>query len=230
MGAAIVGRLLARGHTVATFSRRTSESIDEFRRSETLSDRLMYEEIDLADAAATRQFVQAVHQRHGRIDALVNNAAIAEEGVLATLDDAAIGRMVQINLASAIQLTKECVRLMLLKERGTVVNITSVAASRGFPGLSVYAATKAALEGFTRSLAREVGPRGIRVNAIAPGYLETEMSAELDDELRRQIIRRTPAGRLGSVDDIVPWVEFLLDDASGFMTGQVLTVDGGASV
>lgn len=119
---------------------------------------------------------------------------------------------------------------MLVESRGSIVQISSIIAERGFSGLSVYAATKAGLLGFTRSLAREVGGRGIRVNAVAPGYVETEMSQALTDTQRGQIARRTPMGRLASVADIAPAVEFLLSPASGFITGQTLVVDGGASV
>jgi 3-oxoacyl-[acyl-carrier protein] reductase len=109
----------------------------------------------------------------------------------------------------------------------TITLISSIVASRGSPGLSVYAATKAALEGFARSLARELGPRGIRVNAVAPGFLETDLSATLSAENRARIARRTALGRLGLPADIVGAVEFLTSPAAGFITGQVLTIDGG---
>jgi 3-oxoacyl-[acyl-carrier protein] reductase len=124
---------------------------------------------------------------------------------------------------------KECSRLMLLGERGSIINISSIVAENGFSGLVTYSATKAAMLGMTRSLARELGARNIRVNAIAPGYLETDLSQGLSARQREQIVRRTPLGRLGKSDDVVPVVEFLLSSASSFITGQVLTVDGGAT-
>jgi 3-oxoacyl-[acyl-carrier protein] reductase len=123
---------------------------------------------------------------------------------------------------------KECSRLMLLGTGGSIVNISSIVAENGFSGLVAYSATKAALLGMTRALARELGPRNIRVNAVAPGYLETELSKSLSARQREQIVRRTPLGRLGKSEDVLPVVEFLLSTASRFITGQVLTVDGGA--
>jgi 3-oxoacyl-[acyl-carrier protein] reductase len=111
----------------------------------------------------------------------------------------------------------------------SVVIVSSVVASRGSPGLAVYAATKAGLEGFARSLARELGPRGIRVNAVAPGFLETDLSASLSDSSRARIVRRTPLGRLGVPADVVGTIEFLAGPRSGFITGQVVTVDGGGA-
>jgi 3-oxoacyl-[acyl-carrier protein] reductase len=119
---------------------------------------------------------------------------------------------------------------MLAQGHGNIINVSSIIALRGFSGLVGYAATKAGLVGMTRALARELGGRNIRVNAIAPGYLETEMSESLSDEGKAQIIRRTPLQRLGTVADVVPWVQFLLSSRSGFVTGQVITIDGGASI
>jgi 3-oxoacyl-[acyl-carrier protein] reductase len=110
-----------------------------------------------------------------------------------------------------------------------VVVVSSVVASRGSPGLSVYAATKAGLEGFARSLARELGPRGIRVNAVAPGFLETELSSSLSEANRARIARRTPLGRLGAPADVVGAIEFLIGPRAAFITGQVVTVDGGSA-
>ncbi len=118
---------------------------------------------------------------------------------------------------------------MLLESGGAIINISSIIGERGFSGLAGYAATKAGMLGMTRALARELGPRNIRVNAIAPGYLDTEMSQELSETQRSQIVRRTPLGRLGKIDDITPVADFLLSPSAAFITGQVITVDGGAT-
>ena len=172
-----------------------------------------------------------MEKRFGRIDHCIANAAVAHEGVLATMADSEIDAMLSVNLKGSIVFVREAVRQMLV-ERSTGASITvisSVVASRGSPGLSVYAATKAGLEGFAKSLAREVGPRGIRVNAIAPGFLETDLSASLSPENRSRIARRTPLGRLGLPADIVGAIEFLASPRAAFITGQVLTIDGGSS-
>lgn len=227
LGEAFVRRFFALGDTIATFSRKRTKSIDELH--EQAPERMFYREVDATDADALRDFVTAVHEKHGRIDALINNAGIAHDGVLATMSDDRIDQMLEINLRASLILARECSRLMLLACQGSIVNISSIIASRGFSGLSAYAATKAGQLGMTRALARELGPRNIRVNAIAPGYLETEMSHGLDEGQRGQIIRRTPLGRLGKPEDIVPCVEFLLSPGAAFITGQVITIDGGST-
>jgi len=229
LGLAIVERLLERGDEVATFSRSGSESLD--RLGERHGHRLVAERLDASDAEAVRGFVARVGERFGRIDHCVANAAIAHEGVLATMTDAEIDAMLAVNLRGSIVLVREAVRQMLVNRStfASVTVISSVVAARGSPGLSVYAATKAGLEGFARSLARELGSRGIRVNALAPGFLETELSASLSEEDRGRIVRRTPLGRLGQAADIVGGVEFLASPRAGFITGQVITIDGGSS-
>ncbi len=226
LGQAIVTDLLAAGHRVATFSRSSTPFVAGLADEPAFH----FASVDAEDVTALYEFVTDVHRRWGHIDGLVNNAGLAYDSVLALTSEEHISRMLNVNLRAAIVLAKECTRLMLLRSSGSVINISSIIAERGFSGLATYAATKAGMIGFTRSLARELGPRGIRVNAIAPGYLETEMSESLGESQRAQIVRRTPLGRLGTTADVVPFVRFLLDDESRFMTGQVLTVDGGASL
>ena len=226
LGQSIVADLRRRGYRVATFSRRPSTFIEDQREQ----DGFHYAAVDAADGNALQHFVAGVLQRWGQVDGLVNNAGLAAEGVLATAREEDIARMLDVNLKASILLAKECVRPMLLRSSGTIINISSIIAERGFRGLSAYAATKAGMLGFTRSLAREVGARGIRVNAIAPGFLETEMSDSLSPQQRSQITRRTPLGRLGTPEDVTPVVAFLLSQESRYITGQVLTVDGGASL
>lgn len=231
LGFAIVEQMLARGDSVATFSRSGSESLTKLAAA--LPDRLHVAECDAADADGIRRFVAGVVDRFGRIDHCIANAAVASEGVLATVSDAEIDAMLAVNLQGSIVLVREAVRQMLVQDMSSasshpsITMISSVVASRGSPGLSVYAATKAGLEGFARSLARELGPRGIRVNAVAPGYMETDLSATLSPEDRGRIARRTALGRLGVPADIVGAIDFLTSPAAGFITGQVITIDGG---
>ena len=227
LGLALVERFLARGDGVATFSRSGSPALDALAAAH--RDRLLTARVDAADAAAIRGFVEHAVARFGRIDHCIANAAIAHEGVLATTSDAAIDEMLAVNLKGSIVLVRECVRQMLVQPppSPSITVISSVVASRGSPGLAVYAATKAGLEGFARNLARELGPRGIRVNAVAPGFLETELSASLSPENRSRIARRTALGRLGTPADVVGAIEFLTSPDAAFITGQVLTIDGG---
>ncbi|GDX96305.1 3-oxoacyl-ACP reductase [Planctomycetia bacterium] len=239
LGLAIVERLLARGDRLATFSRTGSPALDALAAAH--PDRLHAETLDGSDSAAVIGFVGRVAERFGGIDHCIANAAVAHEGVLATMRDDEIDQMLAVNVKASIVLVRECVRQMLAPEKGgrhlrclppfsttpSITLISSIVATRGSAGLSVYAATKAALEGFGRSLARELGPRGIRVNAVAPGFLETDLSATLSADNRGRIARRTPLGRLGTPADVVGAIEFLTSPAAAFITGQVLTIDGG---
>jgi 3-oxoacyl-[acyl-carrier protein] reductase len=167
--------------------------------------------------------------KRGPIYGLVNNAGIGTSGVLATMRDAQIERLVHLNTVSPIVLTKYVVRAMMVDGGGRIVNMSSIVSVTGFSGLSVYGATKASLTGFTRSLAREAGPLGITVNAVAPGFIDTEMTEGLDEAQRDQIRRRSPLRRLAEIDDIANAVEFLLGDKAKNITGTVLTVDAGST-
>lgn len=240
LGLAVVERLLERGDRVATFSRSGSAALSSL--SDRHPERLHAEQVDAADSDAVRGFVSRVSSRFGGIDHCIANAAVAHEGVTATIRDDEIDAMLGVNLRGSIVLVRECVRQMLIRPRGdesgtgpsrpgspSVVVVSSVVASRGSPGLAVYAATKAGLEGFAISLARELGPRGIRVNAVAPGFLETDLSASLSEVNRARIVRRTPLGRLGMPADIAGAIEFLTGSRAAFITGQVLRIDGGAA-
>jgi 3-oxoacyl-[acyl-carrier protein] reductase len=238
LGLALVEHLLARGDSVATFSRSGSAALAALAKAH--PRRLVAEPLDITDSAAIGRFIAGVADRFGRLDHCIANAAIAHEGVLATMRDDEIDAMLAVNLRGAIVFIRECVRQMLAAapvasenapaspapDRSITV-VSSVVAENGSPGLSVYAATKAALEGLARSLARELGPRGIRVNAIAPGFLETDLSSTLPAEQRARIARRTALGRLGKPEDVVGVVDFLTGKAAGFSTGHVLRVDGG---
>lgn len=238
LGLAIVERLLARGDRVATFSRGGSAGIEALLAAH--PGRVLHERVDAADPRELRRFVADVEAAYGTIDHCVANAAIASEGVLATMPDEDIDAMLAVNLRGAIVLVRECVRHFLARPRrrgtpagtiasGSVVVVSSIVAQRGSPGLAVYAATKAGLEGFARSLAREIGPRGIRVNVVAPGFLLTDLSATLSEQDRERIVRRTPLGRLGTAGDIVGAIDFLTGESAGFITGATFTVDGGGA-
>jgi 3-oxoacyl-[acyl-carrier protein] reductase len=183
--------------------------------------------VDLRDGDACAGFVHDVITRFGRIDVLVNNAGVAREGMLALFDDAAVDTVIDLNLRATIRFTRLVSRHMLARRAGCIVNISSIVGISGYRGLSVYGATKAALDGFTRALARELGSRGIRVNSVAPGYLRTAMTGEMDAGHLDQIARRTPRGRLGGPEDVAGVVRFLCSEQAKFITGQTIVVDGG---
>lgn len=232
LGHAVVERLLERGDRVATFSRGRSGRLDDLASRH--PERLFTATLDAGDPIAVASFVGATIARFGRIDSCVANAAIAAEGVLATMPDTTIAELLAVNVQGSIVLVRECVRQWLVQPRsgttdgaGSAVLVSSSVAARGSPGLAVYAATKGALEAFARSLAREVGSRGIRVNSVAPGFLETDLSASLSVGDRARLVRRTPLGRLGMPEDVVGAIDFLTDSRSAFITGQTITVDGG---
>lgn len=227
LGAAIVAALLERGDRVACCSRGTTPFTDSLQGN----GAALHVTADLGAADAAGRFVDASVERFGPPEALVNCAAIAADGLLAMLAPHDLEAMTRVNVVAPLLITREVVRRMLAAQiAGCVVNVSSVGGLRGFNGLAAYGATKAALDGLTRGLARELGPRGIRVNSVAPGFVDTDMTHGLDDAQRAGIVRRTPLGRLGTVDDVVGPVLFLLSDAARFVTGQVLTVDGGLSV
>jgi 3-oxoacyl-[acyl-carrier protein] reductase len=160
---------------------------------------------------------------------LVNNAALGTDGALALMHNAKIEQLVRVNTLSPLVLTKYVVRGMMADGAGRIVNIASIIGFTGYSGLSAYAATKASMLGFTRSLAREVGRMGITVNAVAPGFLATEMTDALADEQRQRIARRSALKRLAEVDDVANAVEFLLSPKARNISGTVLTVDAGAT-
>lgn len=225
LGAAITADFLNQGATVACFSRKRTDEIKRFDNA--YGGRFFFQEADMLDRESLRTFVTTARQRFPTFDILVNNAGVAYDHVLPLSQDRGIDETLTVNLTNTIFLTRECLKPMWLKKSGTIINISSILGLRGYSGLSVYGASKAGLLGFTLSLAREVGRLGIRVNAVCPGYMETDMTAGLNPSEKEQIIRRTPLGRLACVADVIPTVRFLASDEASFITGQFITVDGG---
>lgn len=178
-----------------------------------------------------RDFEQFKKLDLSTFDGIVNNVGIAYDGILATQSMENIEDLIRVNLTSVIALSKEYIRSRIpTRKPGVIVNISSIIGIRGYAGLAVYSATKAGIDGMTRALAREMGPKGFRINSVLPGYVDTDLSKSLTDSQRQQIIRRTPLGRLATAKDIASAVEFLLSDKSEFITGQSLVVDGGITV
>ncbi len=227
LGAGIVRAYLANGDAVATCARTATPETDAWAADAALTDRFLFGTADLSKAADAETFVKSVVAKWGHIDVLINNAGVARDGILGLYSDEDVDTVIDLNLKGTIYVTRLVSRRMLARGAGSIVNISSIVGRSGYRGLAVYSATKAALDGFTRAMARELGSRGITVNGIAPGYLRTEMSHGLDEEQLAQIVRRTPAGRLGDAADIARAALFLTDAANGYLTGQVLVVDGG---
>jgi 3-oxoacyl-[acyl-carrier protein] reductase len=190
---------------------------------------LHFRPFDLGNLSEIPDFVRGLRNEFGKIYGLVNNAAVGTSGLLATMHNAQIERTVHLNTLSPIILTKYVARSMMAQGAGRIVNIASVVGATGYNGLSVYGATKASLVGFTRSLAREVGPLGITVNAVAPGFIDTEMTRGLGEREREQIVRRSALRRLADIDDVASAVEFLLGHEAKNITGTVLTIDAGST-
>ena len=174
-------------------------------------------------------FVKRIAKKYGRFYGLVNNAAIGKDGVLGTMHESEIMDVINVNLTSTILLSKYMLRSMLLNRNGRIINISSIIANTGFSGLSVYAASKAGLIGFTKSLSREVGKHNITVNAILPGYMETEMTKGIPEEKLETIIRRSPLKCLVHPNDVANAVNFLIGDQGKLVTGSTITIDAGST-
>ncbi len=228
LGLAITRRLVAEGFRVIAVARRESDAL----RGEIEAappGALAFAPFDLGEIDALPGFVAALKKQHGAPYGLVNNAGLGTEGLLANMHNSQIEELLRINVTAPIILTKYVVRQMMAGGGGRVVNISSIIASTGYNGLSAYGASKAALIGFTKSLAREVGRLGITVNAVAPGFIATEMTAGLQDDDRARIAARAALRRLAEPADVANAVSYLLADNARNITGTVLTVDAGAT-
>lgn len=226
LGLSIAREFSERGHRVSGFARSASEEIRELVARQ--PDRVFFVPTDASSSDDVERFVQSAVKQFGGIHGLINNAAVGQDSLLANTPAETISSLVDINLKGPLFLTRSVVRSMLAG-RGSglrIVNISSICGSRGYAGLTVYAATKGAMDAFTRSLARELASRDVRVNGLAPGFFESEMSSALAPDEIEEIKRRTPTGRLTTQEHLLPWIELLLFGETN-MTGQVIAVDGG---
>jgi 3-oxoacyl-[acyl-carrier protein] reductase len=231
LGLGIARTLATTGYRVVAIARRESEQLASVMRETGRSERgsLHFWPFDLGNLSVIPDLIKDLRKEFGSIYGLVNNAALGASGMLATMHNAEIERVVRLNMLSPALLTKYAVRSMMVDGGGRIVNIASIVAFTGYSSLSVYGATKASIVGFTRSLARELGPLGINVNAVAPGFVDTDMTRDLGEEQREQIVRRSALRRLVEVDDVANAVAFLLGDKAKNITGTVLTVDAGST-
>jgi len=190
---------------------------------------LFFDAIDLNEIGGIHDWCTGVVKNYGIPYALVNNSAVAHDGILGTMHESQIIEMINVNVTATIILTKYISRSMLRKGVGRIVNVSSIIATTGFNGLSVYAASKAALIGFTKSLAREVGKANITVNALAPGYMATAMTEGISSTQMEQIKRRSALRRLASSDEAASALVYLLSDSAAAITGTTITVDAGST-
>ncbi|WP_375724881.1 SDR family oxidoreductase [Arcobacter sp. KX21116] len=227
LGLAICKRLLNENYKIIGIARNKS---DEFKQlEEKFEEQLFFIKYDFNNTKNIHELIKSITKKHGHIYGLINNAAIGHDGVLGTMHETQISELIRVNIESPILLTKYVSRSMLMELRGRVINIGSIIGSTGFSGLSVYAATKSAMQGFTKSLARELGKAKITVNTIAPGYMQTAMTKSLQGEKLESIKRRSPLGHLATVDDIAGTVLYLLSDDAKNITGTTITVDAGST-
>jgi len=227
IGKAIALELGARGATViGTATSRTGASgITELLQENGI--RGAGRTLNVTDPDSITECVRSVQDEYGAPTILVNNAGITRDNLLLRMKDEEWDDVISTNLTSAFRMSKACLRGMMKARRGRIVTVTSVIAATGNPGQANYAATKAGVIGFTKSLAREVGSRGITANAVAPGFIDTDMTRALPEEQRQQLLRQIPLGRLGDVKDVACAVAFLASGEAGYITGETIHVNGG---
>ena len=227
LGFAITQQLLTSGYKVVVCAREETKQlsglIDQY------SEQLFFERFDLIETENIKLLISKIVKQHGRLFALINNAALGHDGVLATMHESQISQLMKVNIEAPILLAKYASRSMLMNQNGRIINISSIIADTGFNGLSVYAATKASLKGFTKSLARELGKANITVNCIAPGYMQTTMTDSLKGDKLASIVRRSPMKKLVTPFQVAESVTFLLSGGAATITGTTLTVDAGST-
>jgi 3-oxoacyl-[acyl-carrier protein] reductase len=229
LGLATGRALAAAGYRVIAVARTLSPELTAASQAATAgaSGRIEFRACDLADLDKIPIFVRQLRSDFGPIYGLINNAGLGTSGLLSNMRDRDIQRLIQLNTLSPIMFSKYVVRSMMTQREGRIINIASIVAFTGYSGLSVYSATKSSLIGFTRSLAREVGQLGITVNALAPGFISTEMTHDLSESQREKIARRSAMHRMPEPADVAHSVDFLLGDGGRNITGTVITIDAG---
>jgi 3-oxoacyl-[acyl-carrier protein] reductase len=227
LGKAIALALAAEGASVAAVARSEDAlkgTIEAIRAAGGTAEPFA---LDVADSAAVDDAVEKIVAKFGKIDILVNNAGVTRDGLLARMTTEAWDTVINTNLKGAFHLTRPVGRLMVKQRAGRIINISSVIGLMGNAGQANYAASKAGLIGFSKSVAREFASRGITCNVVCPGFIETDMTKDLSDDLKKKLMERIPLQRLGQPGDIAGVVAFLCSPAASYITGQILTVDGG---
>ena len=231
IGSAVSFRLSEMGARIAVnYNTSEKEAREVVRTIETRGGEAFAVHADVSDRGQVVAMVEKVVDRWGRIDILVNNAGIISDTLLVRMSDEAWDRVMATNLNGTFYCTRAVLRTMLRQRSGRIINVGSVVGTRGNPGQSNYAASKAGVEGFTKALAKEVANRNITVNTVAPGYISTDTVEVLSQELKDRILTRIPMGSFGEVDDVAHLVAFLASEKAKYITGQIISADGGMAV
>ena len=231
IGRAVCVALAARGaYVVVNFAGNAQAADDTLARIRDAGGDGESKQFDVSDAQAVDDAVTDIVKRRGRLDILVNNAGIALDQLLIRIKPEELEKTFATNVAGSLWCCKAAMRPMMKAKRGRIINLSSVVAESGNPGQAVYSASKAALIGLTKTLAREYASRGVTVNAVAPGFIETDMTSCLPEQAKQAIVAQTPLGRQGTVEEVAAAVVFLASDEASYVTGQVLRVNGGMYV
>lgn len=225
IGQAIAKRLANEGYVVigTATSEKGAAAVNDYLQELGGAGRVL----NVQDAEQINQLFDSIEKEFGNVQVLVNNAGITQDGLLMRMDDNAWERVLDVNLTSVFRTSKRAIKGMMKARQGRIINITSVVAAMGNAGQTNYTASKAGIEGFTRSLAREIGSRQITVNCVAPGFIDTDMTKDLDEALIQSMLNAVPLARLGKPEDIAAAVNFLASEEAGYITGIVLDVNGG---
>lgn len=225
IGQAIAKRLANEGYLVigTATSEKGAAAVNDYLQELGGAGRVL----NVQDTEQINQLFDSIEKEFGNVQVLVNNAGITQDGLLMRMDDNAWERVLDVNLTSVFRTCKRAIKGMMKARQGRIINITSVVAAMGNAGQTNYTASKAGIEGFTRSLAREIGSRQITVNCVAPGFIDTDMTSELSEALIQSMLNAVPLARLGKPEDIAAAVNFLASEEAGYITGTVLDVNGG---
>ncbi len=228
IGRAIALKLASRGATVVINYNGSKERAEEVKHEiEAGGGSAVLYQCDVSDYGKCETFIQTVMKEHGRLDILVNNAGITKDGLLMKMSEEDFDQVIETNLKGTFNTIRFASRQMLKQRSGRIINMTSVVGVTGNAGQANYAASKAGVIGLTKAVAREVASRGITVNAIAPGFIETDMTSVLSDKVKEEASAQIPLGKFGNVENVAATVAFLASEDAGYITGQVIHVDGG---